>query len=91
MKKALLKKARVYKYFLPQNKQENDMPNHKMKTNKGVAKRFKLTKSGKVKKAKCFRGHLFTSKSRKRKRKMGNQSYCFKSEAKNLKKLLPYG
>lgn len=67
------------------------MANHKMKTNKGAAKRFRITKKGKVKKAKCFRGHLLTWKSRKRKRKMGNSSYCFKSEAKNIKKLLPYG
>ena len=66
------------------------MPRMKMKTNKGAAKRFKVTKKGLVKKAKCFRGHLLTWKSRKRKRKLGRQSYCFKSEAKNIKKLLPY-
>jgi large subunit ribosomal protein L35 len=62
----------------------------KRKTNKSAAKRFKITKSGKVKKAKCFRGHLLTLKSSKRKRKLGGASYCFASDAKNIKKLLPY-
>jgi len=62
----------------------------KRKTNKSVAKRFKITKSGKVKKAKCCRGHLLTLKSSKRKRKMGKSSYCFAPEARNIKKLLPY-
>lgn len=67
------------------------MPRMKMKTNKGAAKRFRITKSGKVKKPRCFRGHLLTWKSSKRKRKMGRADYCFKTEAKNIKKLLPYG
>ena len=62
----------------------------KRKTKKGVAKRFKITSSGKVKKAKSFRGHLLAWKSRKRKRNLGKANYCFSSEAKNIKKLLPY-
>jgi len=63
----------------------------KMKTNRGVAKRFRITKKGKVKKAKCFKGHLLTWKSSKRKRHLRKANYCFESEAKNIKKLLPYG
>jgi len=62
----------------------------KRKTNKGAAKRFRVTKSGKVKKAKCFRGHLLTWKSRKRKRNLGQSSYCSKPEEKIIRKLLPY-
>lgn len=40
----------------------------KMKTHKGAAKRFKLTKNGKLKKKRAGLSHLLTSKSRKRKR-----------------------
>ncbi|MBN1268136.1 MAG: 50S ribosomal protein L35 [Kiritimatiellae bacterium] len=42
----------------------------KQKTKKSVAKRFKLTARGKVKRSSCSRGHLFTGKSRKRKRQL---------------------
>ena len=62
----------------------------KRKTNKSVAKRFKITKSGKLKKAKAFKRHLLALKSKKRKRALRKANYCFISEAKNIKKLLPY-
>lgn len=62
----------------------------KLKTNRAVAKRFKITKSGKVKKSKAFRRHLLVWKSRSRKRKLKKADYCFKTEAKIIKKLLPY-
>ena len=39
----------------------------KMKTRKSVAKRFKLTATGKIKRGSASRGHLLSSKSRKRK------------------------
>lgn len=63
----------------------------KMKTNKAAAKRFRITKKGKVKKAKSFKGHLLVWKSKKRKRALRKANYCFGSEAKVIKKLLPYG
>lgn len=40
----------------------------KMKTRKAVAKRFKLTATGKIKRSSAGRGHLLSGKSRKRKR-----------------------
>jgi large subunit ribosomal protein L35 len=42
----------------------------KHKTKKAVAKRFRLTKKGKLKYMKANRGHLLSSKSRKRKRQL---------------------
>ena len=62
----------------------------KIKTNKGAAKRFKLTKTGKVKKTKAFKRHLLTWRSKGRKRGLKKPDYCFKSEAKAIKKLMPY-
>ena len=41
----------------------------KQKTKKGVAKRMKLTKSGKVKRHQAFTSHLLARRDRKRKRK----------------------
>ena len=40
----------------------------KMKTNKSVKKRFRLTASGKVKRNKCNRRHLLSGRTSKRKR-----------------------
>lgn len=38
----------------------------KMKTHKGAAKRFRVTKNGKVVRAKAFKSHILTKKSPKR-------------------------
>ena len=40
----------------------------KIKTHRGAAKRFGVTKNGKVKRAKAFRSHILNKKSTKRKR-----------------------
>ena len=40
----------------------------KMKTHKGTAKRFRVTGSGKIMRAKAFKSHILTKKSLKRKR-----------------------
>ena len=42
----------------------------KHKTKKAIAKRFRLTKNGKLKFGKANRGHLLGHKSRKRKRQL---------------------
>ena len=38
----------------------------KLKTHSGAKKRFNLTKTGKVKRAKAFKSHILTKKSPKR-------------------------
>ena len=63
----------------------------KLKTKKGVQKRFKLTKSGKVKRAKAGRRHILTKKSRKRKRELGKSTLVDSTMEKKIAKLLPYG
>ena len=47
----------------------------KMKTHRGAAKRFSLTKSGKVKRAKAYKSHILTKKSAKRKRNLRQGGY----------------
>lgn len=62
----------------------------KMKTHRGAAKRFKVTKSGKVKRSKAYTSHILTKKSAKRKRNLRKGTYIHPSEEKTIKKLLPY-
>ncbi|MEW6511479.1 MAG: 50S ribosomal protein L35 [Bacteroidota bacterium] len=42
----------------------------KTKTKSSAKKRFRLTGTGKVKRATAYRSHILTSKTRKRKRKL---------------------
>ncbi|MBF0569205.1 MAG: 50S ribosomal protein L35 [Candidatus Omnitrophica bacterium] len=63
----------------------------KLKTKKGVAKRFKITKSGRIKKRSANRGHLLSKKSTKRKRKLRKGGYLTLTEARKIRRMLPYG
>ena len=63
----------------------------KLKTRKCVAKRFKITKSGKIMRMKAGKSHILTKKSRKRKRHLRKSTVVSKSFVKRLKRQLPYG
>ncbi len=62
----------------------------KMKTHRGAAKRFKKTGTGKLKRSKAYRRHILTKKSPKTKRNLRQQEVMDPSNAKVMKKLLPY-
>ena len=62
----------------------------KIKTHKGAAKRFNLTKTGKVKRAKAFKSHILTKKSTKRKRSLRKTAYASTANEAAIKKLIPY-
>ncbi|MGM9551221.1 MAG: 50S ribosomal protein L35 [Clostridia bacterium] len=62
----------------------------KIKTHRAAAKRFSLTKSGKVKRAKAFRSHILNKKDTKRKRRLRKGGYASVANAKVIKKLIPY-
>ncbi|MHC1698133.1 MAG: 50S ribosomal protein L35 [Deltaproteobacteria bacterium] len=62
----------------------------KIKTNRGAAKRFKKTGSGKIKRACGFTSHILTSMSRKRKRNLRQGALVAAVDAKNIAKLIPY-
>lgn len=63
----------------------------KMKTHSASKKRFKLTGSGRIKRAKAFRRHLLTKKTTKNKRSLRKKAYIARCDTLNVKKLLPYG
>ena len=63
----------------------------KLKTNKSVAKRFRITKTGKLKKRSAGRSHILGKKTRKAKRKLRKSSYVSSVDAAKVRRLLPYG
>jgi large subunit ribosomal protein L35 len=63
----------------------------KMKTNKAVAKRFKVTGRGKVKRGHAFMSHILTKKTAKRKRKLRKSTTCAPGDAKRMKRMLRGG
>ncbi|MEA5049764.1 MAG: 50S ribosomal protein L35 [Eubacteriales bacterium] len=62
----------------------------KLKTHRGAAKRFSVTKSGKLKRSKAYRRHILTKKSTKRLRGLRQTGYIADVEEKKIRKLLPY-
>jgi large subunit ribosomal protein L35 len=82
-------------YFVLQNEAEkylfegdDTMP--KMKTNRGAAKRFKTTGTGKVARSKAFTSHILTKKSTKRKRNLRKDDLVNATDLKGIKRLIPY-
>jgi large subunit ribosomal protein L35 len=62
----------------------------KLKSNRGAAKRFKATGTGKVKHYKAYASHLLTSKTTKRKRTLRKSVLVNKRDERNIHRLLPY-
>ncbi|MGQ9643366.1 MAG: 50S ribosomal protein L35 [Ignavibacterium sp.] len=57
----------------------------KMKSNRGAAKTFKKTASGRFKRRKAYKSHILTSKSRKRKRNLRKPTLVSKADEKRVK------
>lgn len=64
------------------------MARRAMKPNKAVAKRFKVTKTGKLKGHHGFTSHLMSSRSAKRRRKLRMAGVVPESHARRLRKLM---
>ncbi len=62
----------------------------KIKTNRGAAKRFRKTGSGKVRRNKAYTSHILTKKSTKRKRELRQGTLVHRADEKNIKALIPY-
>ncbi len=62
----------------------------KMKSHRGASKRFSLTKNGKIKRAQAYKRHILTKKPTKRTRNLRKAAYVASTEAKTIKKLIPY-
>lgn len=71
---------------MPSALSEDVMP--KLKTNRSAAKRFRVTKNGKIRRRRAGAGHLLSSKTRKRKRKLRTSVNAAPGDVKRIKRLL---
>jgi len=62
----------------------------KMKSHSGAKKRFRVKPSGVVKRAQSGKNHILTKKTTKRTRGLRGPAYVDETQAKTVKKLLPY-
>ena len=66
-------------------------PIARSKTRKAVAKRFKITGTGKVLRSQASRRHLMSSKNAKRKRHLSKSALVHGTDVARIKANLPYG
>ncbi|QIK37629.1 50S ribosomal protein L35 [Caldichromatium japonicum] len=62
----------------------------KLKTNRGAAKRFRLTASGAIKRNASHRRHILTKKSSKRKRQLRAPHMIHPSDLRAARRMIPY-
>ena len=62
----------------------------KVKTHSGAKKRFRLTKSGRVKRSHAYKSHILTKKSTKRKRSLRQGAYADVTNEAAIKRMIPY-
>ena len=61
-----------------------------IKTKKAVAKRFKITGTGKVMRSRAGKRHLLSSKSPKRRRSLGTSKLVDETDVYRIKQNLPF-
>jgi len=64
----------------------------KLKTHSGAKKRFSLTKTGKVKRARAYKSHLLNGhgKTTKIKRRLRQGTYADVTNESAIKRMIPY-
>jgi len=60
----------------------------KMKTDRGAAKRIKITGTGRLRRRKAFRSHLLEKKSSTRTRRLGRESDLAKADERQVRRML---
>ena len=60
----------------------------KVKTNSGAKKRFNLTKTGKVKRARAYKSHILTKKTKKQKRNLDHVAIIDGTNVRQVRELL---
>jgi large subunit ribosomal protein L35 len=60
----------------------------KQKTDRGAAKRFKVTGTGKLRRRQAMRSHLLEKKSSSRTRRLGRPTDVAPGDVRNVKRLL---
>jgi large subunit ribosomal protein L35 len=60
----------------------------KLKTRRAVAKRFKVTGKGKLKRSHAYAGHILTKKTSKRKRNLRKPDLVHSADEARMKRML---
>lgn len=60
----------------------------KMKSHRGAKKRFKTTKTGKIRRFKAYKSHILTKKSSKRKRHLRQSAVLSKADEKRIREII---
>jgi large subunit ribosomal protein L35 len=60
----------------------------KMKTDKGAAKRFKITGTGKIMRRRAFKNHILEKKAPARLRRLSREAEVSGGDAKQIRKML---
>lgn len=60
----------------------------KMKSNRGAAKRFRVSASGKIKRHSAYHSHILTKKSAKRKRNLRQESQVSAADTPKVRKMI---
>ena len=63
----------------------------KLKTNRGLKKRIKVSPKGKIKRQKAFAGHLMSGKSGNRRRRLKKKTLVTKNYTKTMLRALGKG
>lgn len=63
----------------------------KLKTNKAIKKRFRVTKNGKVIASKTLKRHMLTDRTAKKKRQARQGLHVAEADCGRVKEGLPYG
>ena len=61
----------------------------KIKTNRGAAKRFTKTGSGRIKRHQSFKSHILTKKSQKRKRHLRQADLVAHADEQAVRRMVP--
>jgi large subunit ribosomal protein L35 len=62
----------------------------KLKTRRGAAKRFSVTGTGKVRRRHAYLRHILSTKTRKQKRHLRHGALVDATDAKAIKRMIPY-
>lgn len=61
----------------------------KMKSNRGAAKRFRRSGTGKLVRMRACKSHILTKKNRKRKRRLRTATLASRADARRVQRMLP--
>ena len=62
----------------------------KLKTHSGAKKRFNLTKTGKIKRARAYKSHILPKKDTKRPRRLRPTAYADATNVAAIREMIPY-